>query len=210
MEKLNTGDILLFSELPSECCMGFLDCCIKCCTVSKYSHSAMVIKNPPWAPQCTGTYVWESSYHNTKDPQDNQIKFGVQLTPLEFYTKEYPGSVQIYRRKGIDIDDETLCAIHQDVYCHKYDTRPKDWCGAWLKRKVKRQTEVFTCSAFVSYILTRTGVLASDTPWTIVSAAELSSHRTNRGFLKWNKTLGEDTYLGTYSYIHVHKDYIEL
>ena len=93
---LKTGDLLLFSEQPTNCFMKTLDCCIKKCTKSRYSHAALVIVDPPWAEHCKGTFVWESSYHGTKDPQDNEVKFGVQLTPIELYTKSYPGKVSIW------------------------------------------------------------------------------------------------------------------
>jgi len=210
MENLQTGDVLLFSELPTECCMGFLDCCIKCCTRSKYSHSAIVVVNPPWAPQCKGTFIWESSYHGTRDPQDNDIKFGVQLTPLKFYTEQYPGTVQIYMRKGIGIDEKILCDIHKNVYRHGYDTRPRDWCCALFKQKIQRQTDVFTCSAFVSYVLTMCGILDKNTSWTTITAAELSSTHEQRSLLKWNIPLGTDTFLGTFSTTEIHSGYIEI
>lgn len=99
MELLKTGDILLFSELPTSLWMSCLDRIIKTCTNSKYSHSALVIVDPPWAPALKGTFVWESSWHGTPDPQDNEVKFGVQLTPLDFYIKQYPGRVSIYARQ---------------------------------------------------------------------------------------------------------------
>jgi len=204
MNELKTGDLLLFSEHPYECCMGLLDCCIKCCTGSKYSHAALVVVDPPWAPSCKGTFVWESTWHGTKDPQDSLVKFGVQLTPLEFYTKHYPGIVSIYVRDGVEI--ASITAIQTTVYGHKYDTRPKDWCAALFKTPIPRQTDVFTCSAFVSYVLTMAGVLAKDTSWTTVSAEDLS----NNSVLQWAKVYGNVSFLGTYSQVETHAGYIEI
>ena len=50
--SFKTGDLLLFSHKDS--CKSFCDCLftcftntIKCCTKSKWSHSAIVIKDPP-------------------------------------------------------------------------------------------------------------------------------------------------------------------
>jgi hypothetical protein len=198
MNELKTGDLLLFSEFPSMCLMSALDYMIKCCTCSKYSHAALIVVDPPWAPSLKGTFVWESSWHGTKDPQDDLVKLGVQLTPLQFYTQQYPGSVAIYVRKGSSkyFTDAVLKRVHKMVYKHKYDDRPKDWLAACFKRKIERQTEVFTCSAFVSYVLTSIGVLSLETDWTIMSAASLSKNGTD---IVWNVKYGRDTYLGTYS-----------
>lgn len=209
MNQLQTGDLLLFSEHPHECCMGMLDCCIKLCTGSKYSHAALVVVDPPWAPSCKGIFVWESTWHGTKDPQDGLIKFGVQLTPIEFYTQRYPGVVSIYVREGVGIDNLTLIDIQKKVYDHKYDTRPKDWCAALFKRTIPRQTDVFTCSAFVSYVLTMASVLDKETEWTTISAAELAcSHRD--GIIKWEQTYGAVSFIGTYSPTETHSGYIEI
>ena len=198
MQTLKTGDILLFSEKPTICWMSTLDCIIKCCTCSKYSHAALVIVDPPWAPQLKGIYIWESSWHGIKDPQDGIVKFGVQLTPLEFYTQQYPGTVSIYVRKGNQqyFKTESLLRVQTSVYKHKYDDRPYDWCAACLRRKIPRQTDVFTCSAFVSFILTNMGVLSLETDWTIVRAADLSSDSTG---LCWRTAYSSDIYLGTFS-----------
>jgi len=180
MELLKTGDILLFSELPTSLWMSCLDRIIKTCTNSKYSHSALVIVDPPWAPALKGTFVWESSWHGTPDPQDNEVKFGVQLTPLDFYIKQYPGRVSIYARhqtlKSV-FTTEHLLKIHPTVYKKMYDTRPCDWIYAAMCRRRSCQTDSFTCSAFVSYILTQLSILKQDTCWTTISAAELSSSR---------------------------------
>lgn len=198
--NFKTGDILLFNERPTMCLMAMLDSLIKCCTCSKYSHCALVVVDPPFAPQCKGTFVWESSWHGTKDPQDNIVKFGVQLTPIELYIRDYPGTVTIYKRSPLTnetrtlFSNEALVAVHRKVYMHGYDTRPKDWCAALCKRKIRVQTDVFTCSAFVSFVLTELGVLDKNTAWTILSAAELSS-KTKSALVQWSSLYGEDTEL---------------
>lgn len=194
--QFKTGDILLFDEHPSNACMSMFVRTIKCCTCSNYSHSALVIVDPPFAPSCKGVFVWESSWHGTKDPQDSEIKFGVQLTSIDLYIKNYPGSVLIYRRTPKKsstrnlFSNEALLAIHKKVYKHKYDTRVKDWCSALFRRHIRRQTDVFTCSAFVSFVLAELGVLAADTDWTIISAADISS---TSGSLEWLEPYSEDT-----------------
>ena len=195
--NLKTGDILLFDERPTMCCMAALDCLIKGCTRSKYSHCALVVVNPAFAPQCRGTFVWESSWHGTKDPQDNKVKFGVQLTPIELYIDNYPGAVTVYKRQPLMkktrqmFSDEALKAIHEKVYLHGYDTRAKDWCSALFKKRIQRQTDVFTCSAFVSFVLTELGILDAETPWTILSAAELSSG-AKTSLVEWRFLYGDD------------------
>lgn len=183
MESFKTGDLLLFSELPSSWCMSCLGCLIKKCTKSKYSHSALVVVDPPWEPTLKGTFVWESSWHGTPDPQDDTIKFGVQLTPLTFYTERYPGRVSIWVRHQVEksvFDAQSLLNIHKTVYKKTYDTRPRDWCLAAMCRRTTRQTDSFTCSAFVSYVLTQLQILGDNTCWTTISAAELSSSRTSK------------------------------
>jgi hypothetical protein len=210
MEGLKTGDILLFNEKPSSCPMAILDCLIKKCTCSKYSHAALVVVDPPWAPNLKGKFVWESSWHGTPDPQDSFVKFGVQLTPLTFYTEQYPGQVSIWVREGNSnfFGADTLIRIHKMVYRHKYDDRPKDWCAALFKKPIPRQTDVFTCSAFVSFILTSVGVLSLKTPWTIITAAELSCKCS---MLEWQVEYGNERHLGDYNNArNVHKHYTEI
>lgn len=197
--ELKTGDILLFSESPKHCCMNCFDWLIKTCTCSRYSHSALVIVDPAWCPALKGTFVWESTWHGKPDPQDDDTKFGVQLTPLTHYTQQYPGSVRIWVRRApceIATEDEWI-RIHDAVYNHKYDTRPYDWISAALCRRIQRQDDTFTCSAFVSYVLTRTNVLRADTCWTTVSAAELSAHRDS-SLVTFLNPYGTDEYVGRF------------
>lgn len=132
-------------------------------------------------------------------PQDNEVKFGVQLTPIELYTKSYPGKVSIWvRTPRFDniFTDEALLKLHPLVYKHGYDTRFKDWLCAALCFKIECQTEVFTCSAFVSYVLYELGVL--NACWTVISAAELSSF-DKTGMVEFHKQYGPDEFLGHYS-----------
>lgn len=195
-QTLKTGDILLFSEHPTQCCMACLDCLIKKCTCSKYSHSALVVVDPPWTT-LKGIYVWESSWHGQPDPQDGLVKMGVQLTPLEFYMSKYPGSVRIWvRRAPFDVvKPKQWVNIHKKVYKHAYDTRPYDWISAAFQRRIARQTDSFTCSAFVSYVLTELKALAGDTCWTTISAAELSSERKS-SLVHFVEEYGADEYFG--------------
>ena len=80
--KFNTGDILLFHWKPI-CNSPYNDCLtcfskiIRCFTKSKYTHSAMIIRNPPWRKDLKGLYVLESSLETFPDAEDNEIKFGV-------------------------------------------------------------------------------------------------------------------------------------
>jgi hypothetical protein len=177
---LRTGDILFFDEHPSQCLMCCLTSIIKCCTRSLYSHVAIVVIDPPWT-DLKGCYVWESSSHGIKDPQDGKIKFGVQLTPISFYLTEYPGSVNIYIRRPTNTstyakwDNVTLQRIQKKVYDKPYDTRVKDWVSAWLKISNRRTSTRFFCSAFVCYILVELGIVDDATNWTLMTAADMAT-----------------------------------
>lgn len=179
---LRTGDLLFFNEYPTDTRLRCLTSLIKCCTRSNYSHVGLVIVDPPWS-SIKGVFVWESSYHGTKDPQDGKVKFGVQLTPIELYTQRYPGSVSIFLRYPHHPDTyekfnrNTLMSVQSKVYNRPYDTSLKDWIGAWLKKTpARRQTKSFFCSAFVSFVLTECAVLDAATDWTRTTAADLSNN----------------------------------
>ena len=103
--------------------MGILDKLIKSCTESPYSHSGVILRDPPWVSS-PGLYVWESSYHGNPDPQDGLVKFGVQITPLSQYTRDYPGEVRIFARKCQTPSlwtREKIEEIHKKVYGKAYE-----------------------------------------------------------------------------------------
>jgi len=193
IEELKTGDILLFNEHPNNIFMGILDYLIKICTNSSYSHSAIVIRDPPWLEE-KGVYVWESTYHGNPDPQDGKIKFGVQITPITRYTEDYPGIVTIYVRKCSAPELWTLKIlneIHDTVYCKPYDIYPQDWLEALIQIDLfKPRTTRFFCSALVAYIILRVGIIDPSTNWTKVSAQKLSSTETG---ITWIRPYGKDT-----------------
>ena len=46
--------------------------CIMCCTNSKYSHTAVIIKDPPWREDLKGYYIIESSYETFPESEDHE------------------------------------------------------------------------------------------------------------------------------------------
>ena len=191
---LKTGDILLFDEAPSNCCMGILDKLIKSCTESPYSHSGVILRDPPWVSS-PGLYVWESSYHGNPDPQDGLVKFGVQITPLSQYTRDYPGEVRIFARKCQTPSlwtREKIEEIHKKVYGKAYDILPQDWFEALIQVDLfEPRTSTFFCSALVAYMLCKIGILSPDTNWTMISPQQLSS-KNKRDKLLWLQPYGRD------------------
>ena len=80
--NLKTGDLLLFNSHSSS--FFSLSSLIKWGTHSNYTHVAMVLKDPSFIHPCLkGTFVWESSWEGTPDPQDGKVKLGVQITPIK-------------------------------------------------------------------------------------------------------------------------------
>ena len=99
---LKTGDILLF-DFEAGGIFGIFTSLIKYFTKSKFSHVAMVLKDPTFInPSLKGYYVWESSWEDGKpDPQDGKIKLGVQITPFsEIYDYYKDNNSSIFFKKG--------------------------------------------------------------------------------------------------------------
>jgi hypothetical protein len=153
----------------------------------------MVLKDPDFIePNLKGLYVWESGFEGTPDPQDNRIKLGVQITPLDEILKSYKnhGSV-ILRRVNCPentFNKDILKKIHDVVYEKPYDIMPMDWIRALLKIDNKPQkTNRFWCSALMGYIYTKCGILKADTDWSIMSPDDFSIEKDNLNYLGQNK-----------------------
>jgi cell wall-associated NlpC family hydrolase len=172
-DNLKTGDLLLFSE-SGHGFMHMLSSLIKWCTHSSYTHVAMVLKDPSFIhPSLRGTFVWESSWEGTPDPQDGKIKLGVQITPLAEILRAYKKTGRVFLRKIItdtnSFAEANLAEIHKTVYDKPYDIVPKDWIEALFQVDDKPQkTNRFWCSALVGYIYAKCGILQADTDWSIL------------------------------------------
>ena len=84
LDKLKTGDLLLFSAHLSFNPLNIFSLLIEFFTKKPYSHIGMILRDPTWIkPDLKGLYLWESTFEGTPDPQDGKIKLGVQITPIE-------------------------------------------------------------------------------------------------------------------------------
>lgn len=183
---LETGDILLFQNTDtSSRLVYYYDALIRYFTKSNYTHAAMVLKDPTWIREdLTGLFVYESSVEPEPDPEDNQKKFGVQLTPIDEVLSV--GSPNVYVRKltkGKElITLEKLKRIHDETHNTPYDFFPGDLLRAAFHTQPDRRTQhtdVMFCSALVSFMCVRFGFLPENTDWSEVSPADLSSEQTS-------------------------------
>jgi len=179
MENLKTGDLLLFNNTGGGF-FGAFTSMIKWGTHSNYSHIAMVLKDPTFIhPHLKGTYVWESSWEGTPDPQDGEKKLGVQITPIGEILDEYKNSGTVLCRKiqcdNSHFTEENLSKVHDVVYKKPYDIVPLDWVEGFLQKDLNPQkTSRFWCSALVGYIYTKCGILKSDSDWSIMRPCDFS------------------------------------
>ena len=178
-DDFNTGDLLLFNNNKPTGIMGLFTDLIKYSTHSNYSHVAMVLKDPKFLhPSLKGLFVWESSWEGKPDPQDNKIKLGVQITPLQEILNDYKDNIVMLRKIKCDkpvFDDQTLADIHKVVYDKPYDIVPKDWLSAFFRKDDNPQkVSRFWCSALVGYIYTTCGILEPSTDWSILRPNDFS------------------------------------
>jgi hypothetical protein len=190
--ELETGDLLLVTDVEYGIFNYFLSM-IRWATHSNYVHIGMVVREPPFLrnPQMANhwdkspIYVWESGFEGTFDPEDNEIKLGVQLTPLSIFTNKYNSKEKkvIVRRlnnnKNI-FTNNVLNSIHNVVHNKPYDLNPLDWINALTRKDIKPQkTTRFWCSALVGYFYTMAGILAPNTDWSILRPSDFSLDAEN-------------------------------
>ena len=148
----------------------------------------MVLKDPTFINKdFKGLYIWESSWEGHPDPQDDKIKLGVQITPLEEILHAYQGKGHVFIRKlacGKETFNSTIMQdIHSVVYDKPYDIVPKDWIEAFFKKDDHPQkTDRFWCSALVGYIYTRVGVLTPETDWSMLTPNDFSLSGENLSY----------------------------
>jgi hypothetical protein len=195
-KKFSTGDLLLFSHKDNctSCCNCLFTCftdLIKCCTCSKYSHAAMIIEkkhavilNPILNKE--EYYVLQSSYENFPDAENHELKLGVEIVSLNELFSTYEGKIfwreVLFERNDVFISN--LIDAHSVVHNRPYDTNLYDWFRAAFDIHLgpKHRLDTFWCSALVSYMYTRFGLLNKDLDWTLVSPAMLSDKSKNPKF----------------------------
>ncbi len=198
---LQTGDLILISNYEKGIFNLFLDM-IRYGTHSDYVHIGMIVKNPKFTDTpLEGTFLWESSYEGTPDPQDGKVKLGVQLTKIEDVLTHYHNA-NFFVRKFNDYSlftEEALKEVHEIAYCKPYDINPRDWIDALFQTDPTPQlTNRFWCSAFVGLILTKVGILVSETDWTIMRPCDFALDGENLHYDKDVKLESEEYKLITY------------
>ena len=203
VNDLQTGDILLFSDYETGIFDYFLSM-IRWATHSEYVHVGMIVKDPPFADHLKGTFVWESGYEGTPDPEDGEIKLGVQLTPIEtmFENMSATRSVIFVRRlsKPEVFTSEVLSKIHSETYNKPYDLNLLDWFQALFgKDSEPQKTGRFWCSAFLGFIFTCAGIIDENTDWSIMRPCDFAVDGENLDYasqdcmlLPWEKVLKKD------------------
>ena len=193
-KQIRTGDLILFDSKNTGIFRLF-DSAIKFFTGSDYNHIAMVLVNPTFmAKTCNlpienflGYFVWESSWEGTPDPQDEKIKLGVQLTPLEevinnnrgkFFIRKIECSDELYKKT---FNNNNLEDIHEIVYDKMYDINPLDWVGALFRKDIDPQkTDRFWCSALMGIIYSKLGIIVDNIDWSILRPSDFSIEDKNK------------------------------
>lgn len=172
INNLKTGDILLLSGKWSWNPMNWIDKIVEFWTGSPYSHCGMILKDPTWInPSMTGLYLWESNYEGTPDPQDDKVKLGVQITPIDIVLKGRHQSIFVRQLFGYKdkLTIPILQKIHKIVYEKPYDLNLIDWLSAYLRKSFEKPKDSrFFCSALLGCIYTEAGLLDKNTNWTLL------------------------------------------
>ena len=96
-DQLQTGDILLFHHIPNynscyNCLFSVFTGLIQKCTKSKYSHAAIVVRDPDFDDfKQKGLFILESSFESFPDAIDHRYKLGVELETLRPEQADYIG-----------------------------------------------------------------------------------------------------------------------
>lgn len=186
-----TGDILLFHGKKT-----CFEKAIQCCTSSQYSHVAVILNlKKPYNGLEEGVYCIESGYEYHDDEISKKRILGVQIQKLSTIIEQHSATSDIFYRK-LHINqnymtyeelDQTILSINDQVHEKPYDINPIDWIKAEIRTLAKdfvsfddQKINVFWCSALVSYIYVRLGLLPGNIPWTLVSPEEWGSEHSQQ------------------------------
>ncbi len=181
-QDFQTGDILLFHNNRN--CFFKL---VECCTKSRYSHVAMIIKDPDFTdPPLKGLYIIESGTEPFKDSENKRSKFCVQIVPLQLVLATYKGTIY-WRRLRLSIPrdtkfERTLAIAHSYVHNMPYDINPMDWLNAAFgtfnpRSRDAHKLNTFWCSALIAFIYSMIGLLPKSTPWSFIKPVDWGTER---------------------------------
>lgn len=172
IDKLNNFDIILFSGRNY-----WFSYVVEYFTWSQFSHIGIVLKSPTWLhPSLVGNYVLESGSEIIPDSLSHKLKFGVQITPLEYMVNNYDGDIYYRNLDSVPYRENpehyhgVLKQIYDMIENKPYDDSVVDMIriGLHLKLGDCQRTNAFFCSALVSFVYTQLGILPSDTAWDLV------------------------------------------
>ncbi len=209
IENLKSGDCIL--------CHGhnLLDCAIEVCSRSKFSHSAIILKDPYYIDeQLKGIYILESSLEFNPDVEDGKIHLGVQLQPIEVLLNDYKYNDLLVRPLQVEIPNinQKILSAYKELKDKPYNLDPIDWLAAkiliddsfrvekqnWFKKcfgNTEQQTKSFWCSAMVAFFYVRLGVLDKDCSFAILAPEHFRKKHDKE--MPWvsSGVLGEETKL---------------
>ena len=171
MQELNTGDILLFHG------EGYwFSYLVEWFTWSKYSHVAMVVKDPIYLDEkLKGIYMIESGKENFPDAIRHRIIKGVQIVDLEEVLKNYDGTVYVRKLTVEDHlrnDFDAILSVTWDkVRDASYDENPWDLIRTAFDINWGNncRTNSFVCSAFVCFIYEQFQLLSIPLKWDLIT-----------------------------------------
>ena len=132
----------------------------------------------------TKKYLWESGIEPVKDSEDQEFKWGVQLSELDPKIERYYGTIAV-RKLTVALTDqqfEKLTQIHREVHGTPYDANIIDLIEAWLGIDIKgngQHTSDFFCSAFAGYVYTKLNLMPPDTKWSLLSPKYFAHQEVN-------------------------------
>jgi len=186
---MKTGDILLYDT------RRWYSRLIEYFSGSCYSHVSIILHQPgKWLDETLieDDYVLESGGEPFPDSVTGKMIFGVRVTPLSqiidmYHNKGY-GTLYIRSLHDTNDDGKDLNQKIKDIYMSiqdaPYDTDVIDWLKAYTERDViftdsslcknYQRTDRFWCSALVSYVFVKAGILSDTIPWTLVNPGHYS------------------------------------
>ena len=185
---MNTGDILLF-ESSYKGAFGWWGKIVSIVTRSKYTHVAIVLKDPYYVDESfRGLYVLESG------SEEWAKQWGTIISPLSKVLQSDTHKHVYLRRLHTQVNiDAIMPALYNTVMDKAYDINPIEILGNELRSSMlsnPRQLNRFVCSSLVGYIYTALGLLPKSTSWFYLQPRDFSSH--NPGLPLMNATLSPE------------------